>query len=234
MPLACPLPPVIFFDAVGTLVHPEPSAPAVYAAIGRRFGSRLEEAQIALRFRAAFRRQEEADYANGLRTSEEREIARWRAIVREVMDDVADAEACFQALYAHFAGADAWCCVPETTEVLATLAARGHALGIASNFDQRLRSIVEQMPPLRPVRYLVISSEIGWRKPAVNFFVDMCQQAGATADQVLYVGDDPINDYEGGRSAGLRVLILEPDLQSTIPASERIATLLDLREVSRD
>ncbi len=104
MPPSFALAPVVFFDAVGTLLHPEPSAPMVYASVGRQFGSRLEESVINDRFRAAFRRQEEADYAGGLRTDEEREVARWRAIVGEVLDDVSDGEACFQALYAHSHG----------------------------------------------------------------------------------------------------------------------------------
>src|SRR5581483_10886690 len=165
MPLPFPLPAVVVFDAVGTLIHPEPPAPVVYASVGRRFGSRLDEAAIRTRFRAAFRRQEEADYAGNLRTDERREFARWQAIVGEVLDDVTDAEKCFQELYAHFARADAWRCESQTAEVLAGLAARGHVLGIASNFDHRLRGLVENMPALGPIRYLVISSEVGWRKP---------------------------------------------------------------------
>lgn len=193
MPPSLVLPPVVFFDAVGTLLHPDPPAPAVYAAVGRRSGSRLDEAAIAARFRAAFRRQEEADRTAGLRTDEAREVARWRAIVREVLDDVLDTERCFQELYAHFAKADAWRCEPETAEVLAALASRGHVLGIASNFDHRLRGLVENLPAFRSVRYLVISSEIGWRKPAPEFFAEMCRQAGAPREQVLYVGDDPVN-----------------------------------------
>ena len=31
----------VFFDAVGTLLHPDPSAAEVYAGVGRRYGSRL-------------------------------------------------------------------------------------------------------------------------------------------------------------------------------------------------
>jgi putative hydrolase of the HAD superfamily len=222
------LPTPVFFDAVGTLLHPEPSAPAVYAAVGRRLGSRLDDVEITVRFRMAFRRQEEADYANDLRTSEEREFARWRAIVREVLDDVPDEEACFQELYAHFARPDAWRCVPEAAEVLETLAARGHVLGIASNFDSRLRGLVESFSALRPVRHLVISSEIGWRKPAASFFVEMCRQAGSPAEQMLYVGDDPVNDYEGARAAGLRTVLLDPHGRAAISSPARINSLSDL------
>ncbi len=93
-------PRVVFFDAVGTLIHPEPSAPAVYAAVGRRFGSRLDVETIARRFRDAFRRQETIDRLAGWRTDEGRELARWPAIVAETLADIADPEACFRELYA--------------------------------------------------------------------------------------------------------------------------------------
>lgn len=215
----------VFFDAVGTLIHPEPSAPAVYAAIGRRFGSRREESDIAPRFRAAFRHQEEIDYTAGLRTSEERELARWRSIVREVLDDVTDAEACFQELYAHFARTEAWRCVPETATVLETLAARGHVLGIASNFDRRLRKIAAKLPELRAIRHLVVSSEIGWRKPAAAFFAEMRREAVAPAERILYIGDDPVNDYQGGRAAGLQAVLLAPCGRAGIPPEACITSL---------
>ncbi len=223
-----PLPPVVFFDAVGTLLHPEPSAAAVYAAAGRRFGSRLDEAILMDRFRTAFRRQEEADRADGLRTDEAREVRRWRAIVREVLDDVADLEACFQELYAHFARPPAWRCLPETADVLADLSARGHVLGIASNFDHRLRGLVESIPALQPIRHLILSSEIGWRKPAATFFAEMCRRAASPPEQVLYVGDDPINDYEGARAAGLRVMLLDPTRRASVPVEAVLPSLTDL------
>jgi putative hydrolase of the HAD superfamily len=163
-----------------------------------------------------------------LRTSEERELARWRHIVREVLDDVSDTEGCFQELYAHFARADAWSCKPETAEVLTTLAEWGHVLGIASNFDHRLSGLVENLPALRPVKNLVISSEIGWRKPAPEFFAAMCRQAGALPEQILHVGDDPVNDYEGARTAGLRAILLAPRHRGGDPAAARIASLAEL------
>lgn len=228
MPPSFALPTLVFFDAVGTLLHPEPPAPIVYAHVGRRFGSQRDEADIAARFRAAFHHQEEGDYAAGLRTDESREIARWRAIVREVLDDVTDTETCFQELYAHFARADAWRCLPETERVLGTLAERGHVLGIASNFDHRLRGLVENLPALRPIRYLVISSEIGWRKPAPEFFREMCRQVNASPEQVLYVGDDPINDYEGARVARLRAVLFNARHFAEVPADSWITSLSDL------
>src|SRR5579884_3522174 len=91
----------VFFDAVGTLIHPEPPAGAVYAAVGRAAGSRLDPAAIAARFQAAFRAEEAADLRHGLRTSPGREVERWRHIVATVLDDVRDPEGCFRELWAH-------------------------------------------------------------------------------------------------------------------------------------
>ena len=218
----------MFFDAVGTLIHPEPPAPAVYAAAARRFGSRLDLPSVAARFRAAFRRQEEIDHAGGLRTDEAREVARWRAIVAEVLGDVADPEGCFSFLYAHFARPAAWRTESEAAAVLAELAGRGCRLGIASNFDERLRPVVEGLPGLAPMKHLVISSEVGWRKPAPEFFSRLCAQSGLPPGAVLLVGDDPVNDYGGAKAAGLHALLYDPAGTAPVPAAARLSRWADL------
>ncbi len=228
MALPSPLPPVIFFDAVGTLLFPEPPPSEVYASVGRRFGSRLDATTVATRFSVSFRRQEREDVASGLRTSEARELARWRAIVAEVLDDVSDGEACFQTLYAHFARTSAWRCAEDAAEVLDALSARGHSVGIASNFDRRLRPLVENLPSLRAVRSLVISSEVGWRKPAAAFFEAMCRSIHAPAQQILYVGDDFANDFEGANAAGMQALLLDPRQIAPSVQNHRIESLSEL------
>src|SRR5205823_6315072 len=181
----------------------------VYARTGRAHGSRLGVAEVRARFRAAFARQEAVDLAAGLRTDEDREVRRWRAIVAEVLEDVSDPERCFQELYGHFARPGAWRCDPEAGPVLAELARRGYALGIASNFDHRLRALAEGLSELAPVRHRVISSEVGWRKPAPGFFARLSQEAGLPPEKIVLVGDDLVNDLEGATRAGLPALLLD-------------------------
>src|SRR5215471_10367041 len=120
----------VFFDAVGTLLHPEPSAAVVYAQVGNRFGSHYTQREIARRFGAAFRRQEAADRAAGWVTSAEREKRRWREIVSEVLDDVSDPDGCFEVLYDHFSRPDAWRLEPGADALFATLSSRGFRLGL--------------------------------------------------------------------------------------------------------
>jgi putative hydrolase of the HAD superfamily len=201
----------VCFDAVGTLIHPEPSAAAVYAAVARSLGSRLIEPEIAARFRIAFTREEAFDIANGLRTDEERERRRWRHIVAEVLHDVCDGERCFEELFAHFARPDAWRLDPGAAAVLAELERRGYVLGMASNYDRRLRTVAAGLPALRPLRHLIISSEAGWRKPAPEFFAALCKHTGLSLGEVLFVGDDRVNDYDGAKAAGLRAVLVGAD-----------------------
>jgi putative hydrolase of the HAD superfamily len=218
----------IFFDAVGTLIHPDPPAAVVYAEVGGRFGSQYTIEAIQSRFADAFAREEAADIAGNLRTSEERERRRWRSIVGTVLDDVTHPEACFQELYQHFARPNAWRLEDTAPAAIQRLAAQGYGLGLASNYDHRLRSVVAGFPAMQLLPRLIISSEVGWRKPARQFFEAMCQSVRLPTGQVLYVGDDPDNDYEGARAAGLEALLFDRQDRHSAFAGERLQRLADL------
>jgi putative hydrolase of the HAD superfamily len=200
----------VVFDAVGTLLHPEPPAHRVYAEVGRRRGSRLDDDTIRRRFRAAFARQEEVDRAAGWRTDEGREVERWRRIVAETLDDLPDPSACFRELYDHFARPSGWRVDADAGPVLSALRARGLTVGVASNFDERLRSVLAGFPLLADLSPVVVSAEVGWRKPAPAFFAVLVGRCEVAAGRVLLVGDDRGNDYYGARAAGLWAVLLDP------------------------
>ena len=223
----------VAFDAVGMLIHPDPAAPAVYAEVGHRFGSELSLPVIAQRFKAAFQHEEEQDKRQNYRTSETREIERWRRIVASVLDDVQDPEACFRELFEHFGRPGSWSCNPDAQEVLEPLRAAGYKLTIASNYDGRLRSVVAGMTPLRPLGPQIISSEVGWRKPSPQFFAAICEAVGTEPSQILYVGDDLVNDYKGATEAGLKAILYDPQQTAISPGLPQIRSLHDLAEIVR-
>src|SRR5438128_1133471 len=125
----------VFFDAVGTLIHPDPPAPLAYAEAGRRFGSQHSPEVVGQRFAIAFEAQEAIDRDYGWVTSEQRELERWRTIVGTVLDDVADRSGCFDFLYGYFTRPESWRCEPGAGELFEELQARGYQLGLASNYD---------------------------------------------------------------------------------------------------
>ena len=202
------------FDAVGTLIAPEPPVAQAYWAIGRQFGSQLPVEEVGRRFSRVFRETEQNDCAPDsgparFTTSEEREEARWREIVARVLDDVSDRETCFRELHAHFARPLAWRCFEDVAPALARLAACGYRLAFASNFDGRLDTVRAGIPELGRIEQCVVSARVGVRKPSPEFYRALCETLREQPAQVLMVGDDWINDIVGAREAGLPAVLLD-------------------------
>ncbi|MFN4258833.1 MAG: HAD-IA family hydrolase [Gemmataceae bacterium] len=217
----------VFVDAVGTLLIPSPSASAIYAQVGLSHGSQRSAAEIGQRFWSAFAHEEQLDARTGWRTSEDRELQRWQRIVGSVLDDAADTESCFRVLYDHFRQPSSWRCEPEALATLSRLAEQGYVIGIASNFDSRLRHVLAGFPEV-PLRHVVISAEIGWRKPAPEFFAALCRQVHCAPAEVLFVGDDWTNDYLGAANAGLRAVWFDPEEKGTETTACRITRWQEL------
>ncbi len=55
----------VYFDAVGTVLHPDPGAPAMYATAAARYGLPADPDAILTRFRAAYLHEEETDARAG-------------------------------------------------------------------------------------------------------------------------------------------------------------------------
>ena len=200
----------VFFDAVGTLIFPDPPAAEVYAGVALRHGLKLDSELIRKRFIESFNAEEAFDREHDWVTSEEREVERWRRIVSSCLREIIDFETCFTELYQHFARPDAWRVNTAAAEVFHSLQARGIMLGLASNYDSRLCPVVKGHVELAPLRdRVVISAAVGYRKPAPEFFEQVTRIAGSEPAEILLVGDDDENDYDGATAAALEAVLLD-------------------------
>jgi putative hydrolase of the HAD superfamily len=199
---------VVVFDVVGTLVEPSPSVAVAYQQAALRHGLTVDTALIQQRFKAAWRRQEAIDAASvpAFATSRGREAERWRAIVNDVFEGAAPAGAIFADLWEHFGLVEAWQPLAHGSALVRQAIDAGVTVALASNFDERLLAIAERLEPLSWVPHVFASSEIGWRKPAPEFFRWVEQRLGCGPDEVLLVGDDPELDVAAARRAGWRSL----------------------------
>ncbi len=200
----------IVFDVVGTLVEPAVSVADTYAAAGRRQGVDLDPATVARRFATAWRRQESIDAAAATPfvTSRSRERERWREIVADVFGPGDATAAIFTDLWAHFALPQAWRPVPRGVTLAQTAIDAGLVVAVASNFDERLLDIAPHLDPLTRVAGVFPSSEIGWRKPAAEFFRQVERRLERRPEQLLYVGDDPDLDVMAAANAGWQSLLV--------------------------
>jgi putative hydrolase of the HAD superfamily len=233
------VPRAVLFDAVGTLIRPEPSVAAAYALAGHQQGIVVAEEEMQGRFRLAMQRQDEIDrrHYDG-RTDLNREIERWRGIVSDVFGNVPQADAIFDDLWEHFARPANWRMFDDATGAWQTLHAAGITLGIASNFDDRLDAICAALEPLTNCRHVFVSSRVGWRKPRPEFFASISQQLGFAAEEMLLVGDDLENDYRAAQAAGWQAVLVDRGTAGVtsqaatarVDGIESMATLAELCE----
>ena|GEM_PF-186078 len=87
-------------------------------------------------------------------------------------------------------------------ETLDTLDARGFPYGVVSNGGALQRAKAEVLGLIPRLRTLVISEEVGVRKPDPRIFA-LARAALGAAAQVWFVGDHPTNDVLGADAAGL-------------------------------
>ncbi len=221
--------PCIALDAVGTVLRPNPPAAQVYWECGRQHGCRLEQEVVRQRLRLAFDEQEAVDLSGDLRTSEDREVARWRSIVHAVFQEhpPETRERIFAELFEHYSHGAAWAVFEDAAKVIPALRAAGKQLILASNFDRRLRTVVGDLGLDQWFDHVVISSEVGWRKPARPFFAAIATAAERAPSEIIYVGDDMRNDYMGAAEAGMIAVHLDRRTHCRNASSARCIPSLD-------
>ena len=213
----------VLFDAVGTLIYPDPPVADVYRAAAQQFGSRLSVNEIRQRFAAALT----ANYSGGGPTSETNERQRWRSIVSHVINDAPDVrEVIFEHLWRHFSQPQHWRLYDVVAETLSELRRRGFQLGIASNFDARLTGIVDGHLALKLCEAVFVSSQVGYTKPDARFFRVIEKWLGIDPAQIALVGDDEGSDVQGATAAGWRAVRLDRD--SKTRRSGTIHSLVEL------
>jgi putative hydrolase of the HAD superfamily len=137
----------------------------------------------------------------------------WRAIVHKVHARVPelrglDPEAWYRRLYDSFGRADHWRLYADVEETLKGLRSRGLTLGIISNWSTRLRSIARETGLESLVDFIVVSSEVGVRKPDPRIFQVALDRAGAAPSEAVYVGDQVEDDVRGAERMGIRPVLI--------------------------
>lgn len=124
---------------------------------------------------------------------------------------------------------------PDTHQVLDWLRAQGIKLGICSNAPfppEMMRRQMSSKEITRRVDAIVLSSEVGKRKPAPEIYRAALAAIGTKADRTVFVGDRLREDYEGPRAIGMRAIIVLAHADEAPPDGVlSINTLADLSDV---
>jgi putative hydrolase of the HAD superfamily len=208
----------VFFDVVGTLIRARSSIGAQYASIARRFGihadaralDRVFSTVLAQAATYAFPDPAESDMTA-------REKRAWRAIVETVFAKAGFTDALgsasfdeyFEALFDHFATRDAWVVYPDVVQSLEELRIAGLRIGLISNFDSRIFSLLDRLGLASAFTTVTIPAVACAAKPDPLIFHYALAAQGISADEALYVGDSVAEDIIPARAAGLAAVLID-------------------------
>jgi putative hydrolase of the HAD superfamily len=111
-----------------------------------------------------------------------------------------------RAVDAYFSAFLQYChLIPGTREMLESLNSQ-YRLGLLSNFTHAPAAIgiIDGMGLTPFFDVVLISGELGYRKPHPIVFRRLIDELGVEKNQILYVGDDPEPDIIGAQRAGLQ------------------------------
>lgn len=159
---------------------------------------------------------------------------RWKVYFREMLDRIGRLD---EARFAAICGAieeehrrlNLWQRVaPGTGDLLFALEERGYRLGVISNSDGRVRSILERNDLLIHFSAVIDSHLVGVEKPDPAIFHMGAAALGVEPSRCLYVGDIYHVDVVGARAAGFFPVLLDPAGNHVDKDCLRIHSLTDL------
>lgn len=95
--------------------------------------------------------------------------------------------------------------IPDTPQMLARLG-KGYRIGLLSNFTHAPAAlkIIDGLGIRAFFDVVLISGDLGFRKPHLSVFQTLIERLGVDKDQLLYVGDDVEPDIRGAKQAGIQ------------------------------
>jgi putative hydrolase of the HAD superfamily len=212
----------VTFDVGGTLIEPWPSVGHVYAQVAARFGYKdISPRLLNQQFKTAW----------GALKDFRHTPEQWSALVDETFRGLVEplpSNSFFPALFVKFSEPDAWRIFDDVLPTLLALKARGIKLGIVSNWDDRLRPLLQQLKLDCYFQTIVVSCEVGAPKPDRLMFDTARAGLGSQAGNTLHVGDSLAMDFEGARAAGLQARLLRRGVRRS---AGRITSLSELNKI---
>ena len=213
----------VLFDAAETLFTTRGSVGEIYGAVAREYGSKAKPEAIQTAFVRNFR--------GAGPVSVENQKLWWKDIVRRVFTEtgmVENFDNFFDQVYDTFRDSQGWLLFPETRDVLTELKGRGLKLGVISNFDDRIYSVLTSLGILSYFDAVTISSKAGFCKPALEIFQAAVRALDTRPSETLIVGDNIKDDVEAGSRAGLHAVLIDRVGRHPSTAHPRISSLQEL------
>ena len=209
---------VLTFDVHNVLLTVRNGAPYQYARLAREHLNlqSIDESLLRKNFIQAFRTLNQTHPGYGVNTNiTSRQW--WTFLIEHTFKDYHLSSDQLQNLsriiFDEFAKGELWVKHPQAENVLKELK-NEKILGVISNFDERLESLLEQHQLRDYFQFVLTPRTCGFYKPQKEIFMHAVKLAKVKSNENLcHIGDDIKLDYQAARSANCQTLLLTKDVQ---------------------
>jgi len=209
-------PKVIFLDAVGTLFGVRDSVGHIYGELANTVGVTTDIEELDKAFYRSFKSAPRMAFPNAPATDiPHLEYCWWQTVAADTFERVdalaqfTNFDTFFSDVYQHFTTAAPWIVYSDTVESLKRWQQLGISLGVISNFDSRLYTVLEALELKAYFESITISTEVGAAKPSPRIFTAALQKHNCSPTQAWHVGDSKVEDFEGAKAAGLKPVLIQ-------------------------
>jgi len=93
---------------------------------------------------------------------------------------------------------------------------QSYKLGLVSNFTYAptIYAALRKLKINDHFSTVIVSEEVGWRKPSRKIFVEALSRMRVKAKRVVFVGDTPLEDISGARRLGMKTIFIPSQFKS--------------------
>ena len=203
----------VFFDVGGTLLRVEPSVGEVYAFYARPFGFQGSADDLNQLFQKEWAKLGGIE-SLGKKSGEQAEMNFWKSLVFQVFEHSGGLESFenyFEIIYEVFERKDHWHVFDDVTgsDLLRKLKQSGVTLGVVSNWDSRLHTILKSTGLADYFDFILASAEVGSAKPDKKIFLEAIRRSNVNAKEVCHIGDDIRADIQGANSVEIDAILID-------------------------
>ncbi len=156
-----------------------------------------------------------------------------RAILRElgVTEDLEEKAVHYQRLWDEMLSGESLALRLDAREVLEELNRRGYKLAVATNWEQNPRELLESTGVLHLFQSIQYTMIHGFIKPSPYMLILNAHEMEVNPLNCALVGDSILKDVEAARRAGMRAILLIPDLTEDPDTPEDVVVIRGLRDL---
>lgn len=203
----------VFFDVGNTLLYADPSVSEVCRQVLAVAGH-VRDVSAIESFMPLVDAYYEERYAEdeAFWTDEERTSSVWVGMYSLLCRKLGiedEAIEIARAVYDEFGRPDRWALYADVRPAFERLQSRGLAVGIISNWDSRLVSLLRGLGLSDVLDDIVSSADVNLHKPDPRIFELACRRLGVAPEASAHVGDHHYADYLGSSALGMLPVLID-------------------------